>query len=199
MASIVEVNCSHRIAQGLLLPLSSSSFRPTSRSRRAVSASLSPDSASVSRARSTSSTSEVCYAPPSPHRLLSNRRVPPLLFRAEFRPPLCAPTSSATDGSSLVTCGRPSWRSLRKPCRAHPGRPAVIRFSGRVAVFCSSRIVPASAFGLCRSLALHLPTPNTGRKGIGTVPGTAVRRPGERGRVGVRDALRPTLRPPNPA
>src|SRR5215203_944046 len=73
---MVEVNCSHRIAQDLLEPLSSSSFVPRSPSRRTASSLLSPDPASVPRARSTSPASEVCQAPSSPLRRLSIRRFP---------------------------------------------------------------------------------------------------------------------------
>ena len=39
---MVEVNCSHRIAQGLLVPLSSSSLGPSSSRRRAASSRLAP-------------------------------------------------------------------------------------------------------------------------------------------------------------
>src|SRR5215217_7317666 len=70
MTIMVEVNCSHRIAQGLLVPLSSSSLGPSSSRRRAASSSPSPDPASVPRVCSTSATSEVCQAPPSPRESL---------------------------------------------------------------------------------------------------------------------------------
>src|SRR5215217_2205918 len=73
---MVEVNCSHRIHQGLLVPLSSSSLGPSSSRRRAASLSPSPVPASVPRASSTSATSEVCQAPPSARRLLPIRRSP---------------------------------------------------------------------------------------------------------------------------
>src|SRR5918993_1230710 len=77
MTIMVEVNCSHRIAQGLLVPLSSSSLGPSSSRRRVASSSPSPEPASVPRARSTSATSEVCQAPPSPRESLFIRLVLP--------------------------------------------------------------------------------------------------------------------------
>src|SRR5829696_6947123 len=70
MTIMVEVNCSHRIAHGLLVPLSSSSLGPSTSRRRAASSSPSPESTSVPRARSTSATSEVCQALLSPRESL---------------------------------------------------------------------------------------------------------------------------------
>src|SRR5215217_2854068 len=78
MTIMVEVNCSHRIVQGLLPPLSSSSLGPRSSSRRVASSALSPHSASVPKAHSTSATPDVCHVPLSPRKFLSIRRVPPL-------------------------------------------------------------------------------------------------------------------------
>src|SRR5215203_5894009 len=74
MTIMAEVNCSHRITHGLLVPLSSSSLGPRSASRRAASSLLSPDAARVPRACRTSCTSEVCQTPPSTSLRLSIRR-----------------------------------------------------------------------------------------------------------------------------
>src|SRR5918992_2328710 len=95
MTIMAEVNCSHRIAHGPLPLLSSSSFGPHPSSRRAASSSLSPDSAPVSRARSTSVASDVCHAHSSPRRSLPIREPP---SRA---PPACLPEVGPGYGVSV--------------------------------------------------------------------------------------------------
>src|ERR671910_2527980 len=95
MTIMAEVNCSHRIAHGPLPLLSSSSFGPHSSSRRAASSSLSPDSAPVSRARSTSSASDVCHAHSSPRRSLPIREPPSRAL------PACLPKVGPGYGASV--------------------------------------------------------------------------------------------------
>src|SRR5215207_433362 len=95
MTIMAEVNCSHRIAHGPLPLLSSSSFGPHSSNRRAASSSLSPDSAPVSRARSTSSASDVCHALSSPRRSLPIREPPSRAL------PACLPKVGPGYGASV--------------------------------------------------------------------------------------------------